>query len=231
MHRMKYRWACQGIIAVSNAVRRGLIETGVPAAKIEVIHPGVALPETAPRNRLRFGLGETDFVIGHMGAFTKEKGQDVAVAAAGLIQSSLPRARFVLAGDGALLAEIRRSAPGNVIFPGFVGDHAAFFSALDVFIMPSRSEAWGLAALEALAYGVPVIASDIGGLPEIIEPGDGGLLIPPGDPAALAQAILVAALDPDRLRVQGHKARDRARLFSVERMVDQTEAFYRRFTR
>ena len=82
LYRMKYTWACHGIIAVSDAVRRGLIESGVPAAKIEVIHTGIEMPEPAPRDRKRFGLGETDFVIGHMGAFTKEKGQDVAVAAA-----------------------------------------------------------------------------------------------------------------------------------------------------
>jgi glycosyltransferase involved in cell wall biosynthesis len=79
-----------------------------------------------------------------------------------------------------------------------------------------------------MAYGVPVIASDTGGLPEIVEPGDGGWLVPTGDATALARAVTVAASDPDRLREQGRKARDRARLFSVDRMVQQTEAFYER---
>jgi glycosyltransferase involved in cell wall biosynthesis len=224
LYRLKYTRTCHGIIAVSDAVRRGLIESGVPAAKIETIHTGIEMPESAPRDR-----AEADFVIGHMGAFTEEKGQDVAVAAAALIHSSLPRARVILAGDGRLLSEIRRSAPENVTFPGFVADRAAFFAALDLFIMPSRSEAWGLAALEAMAHGVPVIASDVGGLPEILEPGNGGWLVPANDPAALARAITVAASDPDRLRAQGHQARERARLFSIDRMVEQTEAFYRRF--
>jgi glycosyltransferase involved in cell wall biosynthesis len=227
LYRLKYTRTCHGIIAVSDAVRRGLIDNGVPAAKIEIIHTGIEMPEPAPRDRSRLGA---DFVIGHMGAFTEEKGQDVAVAAAALIHQSLPRARMVLAGDGPLLSEIRRKAPENVTFPGFITDRAAFFAALDLFIMPSRSEAWGLAALEAMAQGVPVIASDVGGLPEIVEPGNGGWLVPAGDPTALARAITIAASDPDGLRVQGQKARERARLFSVDRMVEQTEAFYGRLS-
>ena len=235
LYRLKYTRTCHGIIAVSDAVRRGLIESGVPAAKIEVIHTGIQMPEPVPRDRQKFGLGEADFVIGHMGAFTAEKGQDVAVAAAALLAPSLPHAKMVLAGDGHLrkemLSEIRQGAPRNVIFPGFISDRSAFFAALDLFIMPSRSEAWGLAALEAMAHGVPVIASDVGGLPEIIEAGNGGWLVPAGDPAALARAITVAAGDPGRLRAQGQKARERARLFSVDRMIDQTEAFYQRFVK
>jgi glycosyltransferase involved in cell wall biosynthesis len=224
LHRLKYQWTCDGIIAVSGAVRRGLIDSGVPATKIEVIHTGIAIPEFLERDPSR-----ADFVIGHMGAFTEEKGQDVAIAAAGLLQHSLPRAKVVLAGDGPLLAELRRRAPENVAFPGFVSDHTAFFAGLDLFIMPSRSDAWGLAALEAMAHGVPVIASDVGGLPEIVEEGNGGWLVPAGDSTTLARAIAVAASHPDRLRAQGIKARERARLFSVDRMVEQTEAFYRRF--
>jgi glycosyltransferase involved in cell wall biosynthesis len=226
LHRLKYRWTCHRVIAVSDAVRRGLVECGVPAAKIEVIHTGVEIPEQVPSDRSR-----THFVIGHMGAFTQEKGQDVAVAAAALLRSSMPNARMILAGDGPMLSEIRGQALENVTFPGFVSDRSAFFAGLDLFIMPSRSEAWGLAALEAMAYGVPVIASDVGGLPEIVEAGNGGWLVPAGDSTALARAITVAASDPDRLRIQGQQAREHARLFSTDRMVEQTEAFYRRLTK
>ena len=226
VYKLKYTRTCHGIIAVSAAVRRGLIENGVPAAKIEIVHTGIEIPET-----IRGARSSAEFVVGHIGAFTQEKGQDIAVAAAALLRGSLPRARVVLAGDGQLWNEIRRSAPENVTFPGFVSDRAAFFATLDLFIMPSRSEAWGLAALEAMAHGVPVIASDAGGLPEIIEPGNGGWLIPAGDPEALARAITDAATNMDVLRAQGHKARERARLFSVDRMVEQTAAFYQRFVK
>ena len=226
IYRMKYTHTCRGIIAVSDAVRRGMIESGVPAEKIEVIHTGIEIPEMVSRERAR-----GNFVIGHMGAFTHEKGQDVAIAAASLLRHTLPRAMFILAGEGPLLGELRGKAPQNVSFSGFVPESSAFFSSLDVFVMPSRSEAWGLAALDAMAHGVPVIASQVGGLPEIVAAGNGGWLVPPGDPAALARAITVAAADPDRLREQGEKARERAKLFSIDRMVAQTEAFYSRLTK
>jgi glycosyltransferase involved in cell wall biosynthesis len=229
MHRLKYTWACEGIIAVSDAVRRGLIETGVPSAKIEVIHTGVEVPAPAPRDKSRFGRSDMEFVIGHMGAFTREKGQDVVVAAAALLREPMPYARFLLAGDGKLLSNLRQRATDNVIFPGFVRDHASFFGALDLFIMPSRFEAWGMAALEAMAHGVPVIASDTGGLREIVRPEKGGWLVPVGDAAALARAITEAAASPYRLHEQGERARERAQQFSVAQMVDKTEAFYARF--
>ena len=224
VHRLKYTWTCHGIIAVSDAVRRALIESGIPAKKIETIHTGIDVREQAPRTV----RSEGEFVVGHMGAFTAEKGQDVAMSTAALLQQSLPGARFVLAGEGPLLESVRANATKNVTLPGFVSDRAAFFGSLDLFIMPSRSEAWGMAALEAMAHGVPVIASDIGGLGELIEDGNGGWLVRPGDPAALARAITYAATNPERLKEQSEKARERARLFSVDRMVEQTEAFYRR---
>jgi len=229
VHRLKYKWTCDGIIAVSESVRRVLLDVGVPAEKIVTIHTGVVVPAALPTDqdrraaRERLGLGDGDFVVGHLGAFTAEKGQDVAAAAALMLRETLPRARVVLAGDGPLKDQV---ANASVILPGFLADRAGFLAALDLFIMPSRSEAWGLSALEAMAHGVPVIASDIGGLAEIVEPGS-GWLIPPGDSAALASAIVSAASDPESLRAAGLKARERARLFSVDQMVQQTEAFYR----
>ena len=108
LHRLKYKWTCDGIIAVSGAVRRGLIDSGVPDDKIEVIYTGIPIPDLVPRDR-----ASADFVIGHMGAFTAEKGQDVAIAAAALIEKSLPRARFILAGNGPLLETIRKRLVGK----------------------------------------------------------------------------------------------------------------------
>jgi glycosyltransferase involved in cell wall biosynthesis len=221
VHRLKYSMTCHGIIAVSESVREALMRAGVPAKNVRVVHTGVELPPPQARR-----AASNDFVIGHMGAFTPEKGQEVILAAAGELRTSLPRARFILAGEGPRLAGLRRGAPSTVSFPGFVGDHAAFFAGLDLFVMPSRSEAWGLAALEAMAHGVPVIASNIGGLREIVEHGRSGWLVPPGDAAALARAITAAARDPARLREAGMAARERAAQFSVERMAEETERFY-----
>jgi glycosyltransferase involved in cell wall biosynthesis len=215
VHRLKYAKTCHGIIAVSESVRRVLLRAGIPSAKIEVIHTGVEIPPLAPRP------SNARLVVGHMGAFTREKGQDLLMEAA----RALPHVEFLLAGEGPLLAELRATAPRNVRFPGFVSDPAAFFSRVDLFVMPSRSEAWGLAALEAMAHGVPTLAANIEGLAEIVEP---ACLFPPNDPVALAAAIEQALREPDRLAELGKRGRRRAADFSVAGMAAATEAFYMR---
>jgi len=196
----------------------------VPASKVEVIHAGIELPSVLPG-----APPHHYFVIGHMGAFTHEKGQDVAIAALKLLRGKLPGARMILAGDGPLLDESRKQARGAAVtFPGFLADRESFYAGLDVFIMPSRSEAWGLAALDAMARGIPVIASDVGGLAEIVSHGDGGWLVPPDDADALAAAIVEAASDRRRLKAAGQAARRRASMFSLQNTVERTAAFYRR---
>jgi glycosyltransferase involved in cell wall biosynthesis len=232
IHRWKYEQSCDGVIAVSQAVRRALLTAGVPGNRIVVIPTGVEFPTTTANAgqrraaRLQFGFNDEDFVAGHLGAFTHEKGQDVAAAAARLLEAEFPKLRLILAGDG----PERAALEGNprVLLPGYVQDRARFFSALDLFLMPSRSEGWGLAALEAMAHGVPVIASRTGGLLEFIEAGETGWLVAPDDPAALAEAIAEAARDQEKSREMGMRGRERAREFSLERTAAQTEAFYLR---
>ncbi|MEI9812162.1 MAG: glycosyltransferase [Acidobacteriota bacterium] len=137
----------------------------------------------------------------------------------------LPDVRFVLAGEGTLREEWMREAPSNVEFPGFVKDATAFFAKLDVFVMPSRSEAWGLAAIEAMAHGVPVIASGVQGLAEIIEVGRTGWLVPQGDVETLARTIEDAKCDEDRLDRYRVAGRARAASFGVEKMPKRQSAF------
>jgi len=239
VHRFKYSRTCHGVIALSESVRRVLLEAGVPDTRVEVIPAGIEIPSGLPSAdgrrcaRAAWGVGEDDFVAGHVGAFTAEKGQDVALDAAVLVARRLPRFRLVLAGEGPLrsafatLAKVRLAGEAARLL-GFVENLEEFFAGLDLFIMPSRSEAWGLVALHAMARGLPVVASRVGGLPEIVEDGVTGWLVPPGSPQALAEAIAAAAADPERLRLLGSNARARAQLFSAERTVERTEDFYRR---
>lgn len=159
-----------------------------------------------------------------MGAFTQEKGQEFAVEAMRLLESRAPDVRCVLAGDGKARKQLQESSPSTVSFPGFLADKAAFFASLDLFLMPSLSEAWGLAALEAMSYGVPVIASDVGGLREIVKHHQSGWLIPSGDAQALAEAILSAR--QHKLSDFSQAARRRAAEFTVDHMAKQTEELY-----
>jgi glycosyltransferase involved in cell wall biosynthesis len=232
IHRLKYTSTCDGIIAVSRAVRRTLLDAGVPAERIEVIPTGVEIPAELPDPAQRavarraWNLDDADFAVGHLGAFTHEKGQDVAAEAARLLESGLPHLKMILAGEGPLRSSI---APNRrLILPGHVAEPSRFLAALDLFVMPSRSEGWGLAALEAMACGLPVVASNTGGLAEMIVAGETGWLVAPGDAAALADAIFDAAGNPETLQAMRLRARECARQFSVEETAARTESFYLR---
>lgn len=239
IHRWKYTRTCHGVIALSQSVRQVLIAAGVPESHIAVILPGIDLPSELPSPaaravaRARFGYRGDEFVIGHLAAFTPEKGQDIALEAALLFASRLPNARLILAGDGperstARMTELARRASAIAQLPGFIESPDDFYAALDLFLMPSRSEAWGLTALRAMAHALPVIASNVGGLPEVVEHLATGWLITPESPAALADAIVEAASDPARLAQFGSNGRRRAAQFSIVRTVEQTERFYLR---
>jgi len=231
---------------VSKSVRQLLVDSGVPESKVEVIPDGVEIPEVLPvdavraSERARLRLETQDFVVGYLGGPTFEKGQDIAIQAAALLQESAPQSRMVLAIAVSQAPDapppkrspfrkgrlIQFYSSPNVRFTGPLGDVADWFAALDLYIMPSRAEGLGSSALLAMAYGVPVVASRVGGLPEIIEDGATGWLIPPSSAEALAQAIVFAAADLTRLREMGAKARERVRAFSSTIMVERTEALY-----
>ena len=238
-YRLKYRYTCHAVIAVSQFVGGILQDTGIPPAMINVIRDGIEIPSRLPDAASRaaahakWKLGESEFVIGLLGEITAAKGQDIALKALEILADRLPNARLVLGGN--ILAEDLANtrlasavAGGKVLLAGYQENLFEFFSGLDVYIMPSRSEGLGSAALLAMAHAVPVIATRVGGLPEIVEEGKTGWLVAPESPQSLADAIAEAASDPVRLIHLGSGARLRATQFSADIMVEQTEALYRR---
>jgi L-malate glycosyltransferase len=247
--RLKYGRTCDAVIAVSNYIRQQLVEAGVPESHVEVIYDGVALPEEVPEAtagdavRTVWQFKAHDFLVGHISTATNEKGLDVAEAAARLLEQSAPDVRIAIAiasqtptyiFGGVMVRHTSTSGEeswdyeGNYRHIGCPSDLSKLFAALDLYIMPSRAEGLGSSALAAMAHGVPVVASRVGGLPEIVEEGETGWLVPPGSPQALADAIAHAASDRARLREMGAKARQRAERFSSKLMVDRTEALYDR---
>lgn len=239
LHRLQYDLTCHGVIAVSQSVRQVLVSSGVPEGKIEVITPGIEIPPESPGTGLRakirahWGFSENEFVVGHIGAFTPEKGQAIALEATVLLGKALPSARLLLAGEGPtrnspLIKAKVRQAGDRARLLGYVKDLTEFFAGLDLYIMPSSAEAWGVSALQAMAHGLAVVASRVGGLSEMVEEGKTGWLVPPSSPSALASAIALAASDSRRLAEFGANARERARLFSSDLTLARTEAFYYR---
>ena len=212
------------VIAVSEAVAEYLRLRGISAT---VVANG--LPETAPDPEAArlLGVGPADFVVGGVGRLHRQKGWDVLCRAADLVRAEVPRAAFVVIGDGAERERLAGSSEcGSVRFLGYRESAGSLVSGFDVLVIPSRYEGFGLVAVEAMQAGVPVVATRAGGLAEVV--GDCGELVPPEDAQALARAIVRLAREPDRRRELAERGRERAReRFGVERMARETLAVYR----
>ncbi|WP_407691110.1 glycosyltransferase [Rubrobacter marinus] len=162
-----------------------------------------------------------------------EKGVASFLKAAASVAEELPAARFVVVGDGPMREELhalagRLGVRDRVLFLGFRPDAQALLGLLDVVAVPSVSEGTPLVVLEAMAAGVPVVASSVGGIPDQIRPGSEGILVPPGDPRALGDGLLEVLRDPELARRMGEAGRLRASTeFGHEKMVRRVEAIYR----
>lgn len=239
LQRLQYGPFCHSIIAVSAYVRELLVRAGIPAAKIEVIPDGIAIPKELPDKEARtyarrhWDLPADAFVMGHAGAFTREKGQDILLEAFLQMRGVLPGTRLLLVGEGRLrdtppISDLLRKSEGRARVLDSMDDLAPFFAALDLYVMPSRAEGLGSSALLAMAYSLPVVARRVGGLSEVVEDGITGWLVSAESAADLAQTLMAAASNRERLRSFGASARERARKFSDDIMVHHTEALYRR---
>lgn len=232
------------MIAVSEAVRRAFLAAGVmDPARVLTVPNGVDTTRVVPeRNglRRRAGLGHDVPVIGYVGRLSPEKGVPTLLEAARRLRPGAGGgARVFVLGDdprpgGAYGAELRRLAgapglAGRVHFFGWVEDAEAAAADFDVQVVCSRAEPFGLATLEGMARGRPVVATAAGGSPEIIRDGVDGLLVPPDDPEALARSLDRLLADPALRRRLGEAARRRvAADFSLAAMLDRVEAVYER---
>jgi glycosyltransferase involved in cell wall biosynthesis len=212
--------AADRVITITDALRRFTVErVGIPSAKVETIQYGLDdLPEP-------WGENEPDDVprdarvLLAVSRLTRQKGLDTAIEA---LRSLPDDVLLVVLGEGPERAALEARGPeGRVFLPGRVPDVAAWLRRATVFVHPARWEGFGLGVLEAMLAGLPVVATDVSSLPELV--GDAGLLVPPDDPGALARGIASALERPEL----GTAARERAvREFSVAGMADRTAALY-----
>jgi glycosyltransferase involved in cell wall biosynthesis len=239
VNRRRYgRWVDR-IVAVSTGARDAVLEAGVaPPEQVTVIHSAVDCARFRPmdRTRARFELGlpPRAAVLGCVGRIESDKGQHVLVEAAARIAAARSDALFVICGEGeqseAMRAQVgRERLAERVRFLGRRDDVRPVLAALDVFVLPSLQEGLGVALLEAMAMARPAVASRVGGIPDAVDDGVTGLLVPPGEAQALAEAVL-SLLSDDPLRARmGAAARARAAaFFSPQAMVAETEALYLR---
>ena len=221
---------CVKVIAVSRSVAGSLIACGVPRAKIQVVPNGIDWAHFAEASlhraeaRAAFSIPETAFVVAAAARFSPEKGLDILLQAARLRRGMT----FLIAGDGPLFASLSRDLPPNVKLLGRLEDVRPLLAAADIFAVPSRREGQGIAALEAIAAGLPVIASRVGGLAEMLADGETALLIPLDDSEALAAALSRLQNDPRRRQTLAKNAAllIRAR-YGLQTMLDTLSDLYR----
>jgi len=188
--------------------------------------------EDEGRLRSRLGLGEEDRVIGFVAKLWEGKGHETALSAMVSVVREVPRARLLLVGEGKLESKLRSlcerlGLQRNVIFAGFQNRIAGITSLCELCILPSFFEGMGRVLLEAGACGKPVVASRVGGIPDVVVDGETGILVPPGDARALAFGILRLLSDPDSARSMGRRAKRRINdEFDAKTMVRRIVSVY-----
>ncbi len=232
------------LIAVSDATKSAMVNAGLPSEKITVIHNAIDTTVWAPRAtntfRSEFGLEGVFPLIGYVGRITEEKDLRTWLRVAANIAQQYPEARFVIVGDGAsprLYCELQEWAAvlkiaDRVVFTGYRQDLQNIYAALDVFFMTSCREGLSNSILEAMAMGVPVVATNAGGTAELIENGTSGYLLPVGDSMGMTETLMKLLGDP-RLRTQmAMAARKRVEeRFSFQLRLRRIEALYEQLVR
>jgi glycosyltransferase involved in cell wall biosynthesis len=208
------RRACR-IVAVSRSIRDRIAADGLPnPERVAVIPNGIDVSfyeNHADRESARreFGVTANEILVGTAGRLAWVKNQALFLQACAGVFARMPQIKAVLVGDGPEEGNLRRLAKKlgigeNVIFAGWRNDLPRCLSALDIFVLSSRSEVAPWVLLESMALGVPVISTNVGGVPEMVENGRTGLLVPTEDAQSLAQAILsLASFPTDRNQMAG----------------------------
>jgi len=227
------RWADR-FVAVSESMRSTLMEQGVAPERVSLLYNPLEIERFRPDAALRaesrraLGVSEDAVVVGYVGALTAYKGVFRLAAAFNQAMPARPSLRALWVGEETSHSKLREAmAPGlqeRHILRGWTKDLRPMYAAMDVLAVPSEwLEPFGRVSIEAQAFGVPVLASRIGGLPETLHEGETGFLIPPGDEAAWRDALIAAAdMPPERRRAMGEAGMRLVReRFSTERIVEE----------
>ncbi len=230
------------IIAVGEATKKNLIESGICEKDIDVMMNGsekIVLPPPEERRRLRaqYGFNDGNFVMGIMARIEVYKGHDDILDALQLLQAEGLPVRLVVAGEGTYEAELHKKAArfpeGSVVFAGFIRDVSKILAVMDVQINASRqSETSSLSVIEGMSAGIPSVVSDCGGNPQLIENGVNGFLFPAGNAAALAECVRKLVTQPELLEeMRKNSIRIYEERFTGERFAADVEAVYRKMTK
>jgi glycosyltransferase involved in cell wall biosynthesis len=225
------------LIVVSHSIDRKVVEEGRTTAPRSLIYNGIDLDrydhqEPCCTLRDEYAMEPTSPIVGVVGRLELEKGHPTLLEAWPMVLEAVPSAYLLIVGEGSRLDALRQIARDqgvehHVVFTGRRDDIPAVTAAFDVAVLPSYREAQGLTILEAMALSRPVVASNVGGIPEMIEDGVTGLLVPPQDPPALAAAIVRLLRDHPLADILGRAGHDVVHdRFCVQLMVNAIQGLY-----
>jgi len=225
-------------IAASEAIRRMLVGDGVPADRTVTVHEGIdvdhVLAAPAVNVHEAFWLPHRAPVVGNVAALVPHKGHRHLIEAAQLVVREVPDARFIILGEGELREQLERQVreyqlEKHVLLPGFRTDVLGCLKGFDLFVMSSVTEGLGTSLLDAMACSKAIVATQAGGMPEVVDEGRTGFLVAPRDRHAMAQAIIRLLTEEPLRRQMGEAGFARVlERFTVERMVVETAAVYER---
>ena len=237
LSRWKYRQV-DCFIAASEAIRQMLVADGIPASRTVTVHEGIDVEHVEAVEPVNvhetFWLPHHAPIVGNVAALVPHKGQRYLVEAAHLVVQEVPDARFVILGEGELREHLERQVreyrlEKHVLLPGFRTDVLGCIKGFDLFVMSSVTEGLGTSLLDAMACGKPIVATDAGGIPEVVDHGVTGTVVPARDPRAMAGAIVALLRDESRRQKMGQAGLARVKAgFTVERMVAATAKVYAR---
>jgi len=236
------------VIAISGALRDELVADGIAPTKVSVIYNGLDLerlqgssgsvPPNSPSTsahaeaiRQALGLTPDQPVVAAIARLHPVKGHKYLLGAAAKVLKTRPDVQFLVVGEGPLHRELEDMAAGlgiseHVKFTGYYPEIKDIYAITDILCLPSLMEGMGLVLMEAMAFGRPVVASRVGGIPEVVEDGVTGVLVPPADPDRLASALLGLLDGPQKASAMGEIGRRKVQRFSVDNMVRETENLY-----
>jgi glycosyltransferase involved in cell wall biosynthesis len=235
----KYTKDVDGIIAISEGVKKVLLDSGIPFSLIHVIPSGIdfsPFEEPASRDFLRreFSLAADDYLVGMVAALEISKGHTDLIQASRILREQAPKIKVIVVGRGPLEIKLDKQArqmgvDDIVFFLGFRKDIPRILASLDLFVLSSRYEGLGTSLLDAMASRLPIVATRTGGIPDVVIHQETGLLVPPRNPEALAQSILMLYRDRNlgtRLGQRGYEVVHQR--FSAQAMAGKVIDLYER---
>lgn len=239
LSRRKYTKNIDAVVAISEGVKEVLEEGGLSPGRIEVIPSGIDFspfekPSSSRDLRQEFSFGPEDYLVGMVAHLADHKGHKYLIRASKILKEQAPKIKIIIVGEGPLRMELDKEARDSkvediIFFLGFREDIPRILYSLDLFVLSSYLEGLGSSILDAMACGLPVVATRTGGIPEVVVHRKTGLLVSPRNPQALAKAILKLYNDRELASRLGKRGYEMVRQkFSVQSMADKMIRLYQR---